>query len=71
MSTEDEDSSVRDFINGFDEDGSTPAQLFDNIRVMNDFMVNVDRRSVGLKRQFDDIDRSDNARAETPRSDSE
>jgi hypothetical protein len=39
---------MRDFVDGFDEDGAASAQLFDNIRIMNDFVMNVDRRPISL-----------------------
>src|SRR5207249_6991028 len=40
----------RNLLNGFDEDSAAPAQLLDNVGVMNDFMVHIDGRPVGFQR---------------------
>ncbi len=45
-----------DFVDLVDEDGAPPAQLLDDVVVMNDLMAHIDRRAVLFERAFDDLD---------------
>jgi hypothetical protein len=64
MGAEDKNASVRNVFDGFDEYRTPPPQLLYNVRVVDDFMVDVNRRSVSLQRQFDNIHRSHHSRTE-------
>ena len=59
--------AMRHFFDGFHENRAAPAQLLHNISVMDDLMVDVDRRAVGFQRQFDDIDGAYHTGTETAR----
>ena len=65
MGAENQHRAVRDFIDGFDKNGSAATQLFHNIRVMNNFVVNINRVSVGFQSQFDNIDGAHHSRAKS------
>src|SRR5262249_14946443 len=69
VSAEDENSAVRDVLYGLDKNSAAAAQLLDDIGVVNDFVVHVDRGAVGFERQLDDIHRADHAGAESARPD--
>jgi hypothetical protein len=62
---EDQHRTLRDFINSFDENGTTTAQLLDNISVVNYFVMNVDRGTIRFQGQLHDIHRAYNAGAES------
>jgi D-alanyl-D-alanine dipeptidase len=55
---------VRNFFNGFHENGATAPELFYYIRIVDDFVVYVDGVAVGFEGQFDDIYSADHACAE-------
>jgi hypothetical protein len=67
VGAEDEHCAVRDFVNGFYKDGAAAAELFDDISVVDNFVVHVNRRAVGFERQLNYINGADNARAEASR----
>src|ERR1700734_2073354 len=67
VSAENKDSAYGDFIDRFHEDCAAAPQLIHNVTVVHDFMMNVNRTAVGLECEFDDVHRSDHARAESPR----
>jgi len=71
VGAEDEDGAVGDFADGLDKDGAAAAQLLDHVGVVDDLMVDVHRRAVGLECQFYYIYRADHAGAETSRADPE
>lgn len=47
----------RDFIKLFDKDCAARLQPFDHIAVMHDLMADIDRCTIFLQRQHDDLDR--------------
>src|SRR5579862_5922910 len=55
VSTENENGIGRDFLNGFDKDGASAAELLDNISVVHDFVVHIDGRAIRLQRKLNDI----------------
>src|SRR5687767_2129713 len=57
MGAEDDDRTLRDLVQFFDEDCALVAQRIDDVSAVDDFMADKDRRSVFLQRQIDDIDR--------------
>ena len=65
VGAENQHRAMGNFLNGFHKNRAAPAQLLYDIRVMDNLMVHVDRRAIGFQRQFHDIDRAHNARAET------
>ena len=71
VGAEDEDGAVGDFADGLDKDGAAAAQLLDHVGVVDDLMVDVHRRAVGLECQFYYIYRADHAGAETSRADAQ
>lgn len=71
MGAENEDSAMRDFFDGFDENGATAAELFDDVSVMDDFVMDVDRIAVSFEGEFDDIYRADNAGAKAAGADAQ
>src|SRR5262249_10323542 len=71
VSAEHQDRAVGHVFDGLDENRAAATQLFHNVRVMNDFVVNVNGSAVGLERQFDDIDSANDAGAEPTRPDAQ
>jgi hypothetical protein len=71
MSAEDKDGAGRDFGDGLNEDGAAAAELLDDVGVVHNFMVDVNRSTVGFESQFDDVHGADNAGTETARTDAE
>jgi len=61
MSAEYEHGAMGDVIDGFNKDGAAAAQLLHNVGIVNDFMVDINGRAVGFKRELDDIDGTDDA----------
>ncbi|GLU33442.1 hypothetical protein Busp01_32840 [Trinickia caryophylli] len=59
--------TVRHFVQFFDELCALAAQIFDNVPVMHDLVANINGRAVPLQRTIDDLDRTDDARAEAAR----
>src|SRR5271169_5318027 len=57
------------FRDGFHKDGSAASELLDNIGIVHDLVVHVDRRAVGLQSQFDNVHRTNHTSAESPRAD--
>jgi hypothetical protein len=55
MSAEYQHCAVGNFIDGFDENGAAAAELLYNIGVMNNLVVDIDRRAISLQRQFYDV----------------
>ena len=53
----DHDGPFRNFAQLFDEDGALVAQRIHDVTAMDNFMADVDRRSVLFQREIDDIDR--------------
>ncbi len=64
---ENQHRTVRNLVNGFHEDCAAPAKLFHDIRVMNDFVMDVNWRAVSFQRQLDNIHRAHNSSAEASR----
>jgi hypothetical protein len=48
VGTEDQNGTVGNFVDGFDENGATATELFDHIGVMDDFVMDVNGVPVGL-----------------------
>ncbi len=70
VSAEDQDGTYRNFFDGFDEDGAAATQLVNDVAVMHDFVMDVDRISVGFERQLDDVDGAHDSGAEAAGPDS-
>src|SRR5262249_16059764 len=68
---EDENRAVGNFFDGFDENGAAAAELFHDIGVVDNFMMDVDRVAVGFKGEFDDVHGTDYAGAEAARADAQ
>ncbi len=66
--TEHDRHAVGNMIERFDEHRALVAQRRYDMRVVDDFVADIDRRTVALDRQFDDPDRAIDPRAETARS---
>ena len=47
--------AMRNFVNRFDENRAAAAKLLHNVRVMNNFVVYIDRVAVGFERQFHNV----------------
>jgi len=62
---------VRNFLNGFDENGTTAAKLLYDIGIVDDFVVNVDGIAVGFEGQFDDVHGANHAGAKAARADAQ
>ncbi len=58
----------RDFMQFLNENRTLGFQPFHHITVMHDFVADIDRRTIGLQRQHDDLDRPVHARAKAARS---
>jgi hypothetical protein len=69
MRAEYEYGAVRNLIDGFNEDGAAAAQLLDNVGIVNDFMVDINGRAVGFKRELDDVYGPDDAGTESTGTD--
>ena len=67
MGAENQHGAVRDFFNGFHENGAAAAKLLDDVSVVNNFMVHIDRRAISFQSQFDDIHGADHAGAKAAR----
>ena len=61
MSAEYEHGAVGNVIDGLNKDGAAAAQLLHNVGIVNDFMVDINGRAVGFKRELDDINGTDDA----------
>jgi hypothetical protein len=61
MGAEYEHGAVRNVIDGLNKDGAAATQLLHNVGIVNDFMVDINRRAVGFQRELDDIDGTDDA----------
>jgi hypothetical protein len=61
MSAEYEYGAVRNVFDGFNKDGAAAAQLLHDVGIVDDFMVDINGRAVGFKRELDDIDGTDDA----------
>ena len=67
VGAENQHGAVRDFFNGFHENGAAAAKLLDDVSVVNNFMVHIDRRAISFQSQFDDIHGADHAGAKAAR----
>src|ERR1700691_1906092 len=67
VGAEDEHCAMRDVLDGLEENRSAAAQVLDDVRVMHDLVVALDRLAVGFESQLDDIHGSYHARAESSR----
>ncbi len=56
---------LRDFVQFFDEDGALGLEGIHHVAVVDDGVADIDRRAIFLERQFDDLDRPVDARAES------
>src|SRR5262249_46247278 len=68
VSAKNEDRTVRNFFDGLDKNRATAAELLHNIRVMNNFVMYVDRGTIGFERQLDNVYGSNHARAKSARA---
>jgi len=66
VGAENEHGADGNFFNRFDENGATAAQLINHVAVVHDFVMDVHRIAVGLKREFDDVHGADHAGAKAP-----
>jgi hypothetical protein len=66
VGAENEHGADGNFFNGFDENGAAAAQLINHVPVVHDFMMDVHRIAVGLKRELDDVHGADYAGAKAP-----
>jgi hypothetical protein len=69
MRAEYEYGAVRNLIDGFNKDGAAAAQLLHNVGIVNDFMVDINGRAVGFKRELDDVYGPDDAGTESTGTD--
>src|SRR5207245_3811153 len=67
VGAENQDGALGNFFDGCDKNGTAPAQLLDHVRVMYDFVVHVDGRTIGFQRQFHDVHGADHTGAEAAR----
>ena len=67
MRAEYQDRALGNLFDGFDENRAAAPQLVDDITVVNDFMMHVNRAAVGFERQLDDVYRSHHPGAESSR----
>jgi hypothetical protein len=71
VGAEDENGAMGNFFDGFDENGTTAAELLDDIGIVDDFVVNVDGIAVGFEGQFDDVHGADHAGAKAAGADAQ
>ena len=64
---EDQRAAGRHLVQALHEDGATVAQVGHDLVVVDDLVLDVDRRSVDLEHALDDLDRSGDSRAEPAR----
>src|SRR6202046_236069 len=69
VGAEDQHGAYRDFLDRFNEDCPTTPQLVHHVAVMHDFMMHVNRASVGFQCKLDNIHCSNHARAKPTRPD--
>ena len=66
MRAENGDSTGRDLVDFVHEMRALGAQPLHNMPIVNDFMADIDRRTIFFERAFDDLDRSFYPGAEAP-----
>ena len=71
MGAKNEHGAMGNFFDGFDKNGAAAAKLLNNISVVNNFMMHVDRRAVSFQGQFDDVHGAHHAGAKAARPDAE
>jgi len=64
VGAEDQDGIGRDLFDRFDENCTATAELFDDIGVVHDFMVHIDRGAVGFERELHNVDCANDSGAE-------
>jgi hypothetical protein len=57
------------FANRFDENRAAPPQLINDVAVMHDLVMNIDRLAVGFQRQVDNVNGTHHTCAEPARTD--
>ena len=67
MGAEHRDGVLRDVFDVFDEASALVAQTVDNVLVVDNFVANVDGRTIDLERSFDDVDGPDDSGTESSR----
>ncbi len=67
MRAENGTSAVGHFVQFLDENGAEFAEFLNYVFVVNDFLADVDRATVEIQGDFDDIDSPDHAGAEPTR----
>ena len=67
MGTVDDTLARRHLIEFFDEDRSPAGEIFNHVTVVDNFAANVDRSTVGIERQVDDVDSANDTRAKAAR----
>ena len=67
MRAENEHGAYGNFLDSFDKDRTATPQLINDIAVMHDLVMNVDRVSVGFERKLDNVDGSNDACAKSAR----
>jgi hypothetical protein len=70
VGAENQNRTNRNFLDGLDKYGAAPPQLVHDVAVMHNFVMNINGIAVGFERQLHNVNRSDHARAESPRTDS-
>src|SRR4029077_858511 len=65
---EEQSRSLGHFCQIVDEHGPLPAKAIDDVPIVDDLVIDVDRRAVKLNRQIERVDRHVDAGAEAPRA---
>src|SRR6516162_5666996 len=61
------DAALRDLVDLIHKTCTFGAQALDDVAIVNDFMTDIDRRSILLERTLDNLDRAFNSCTETAR----
>src|SRR5204862_7992720 len=67
VGAENQDGTMRHLLDGFYKECPAPACLLHYVSVMDDLLMDIDRRTVRFLRELDDIHGAHYARAEAPR----